>query len=115
MLKQVFKIGVFEKNTSDLDLSTHKWKEKILGSLKSSKKMTGSFTTISVNLKHPHELLLLKYKQPLSYHYSKSLETLFFTSGYIFLRKAFGRSVVTEALPSKSAYLFNLQTIPPSY
>jgi len=31
-----------------------------------TKKMTGSFTTISVNLKHPHELLLLKYNQPLS-------------------------------------------------
>lgn len=75
-----------------------------------TKKMTGSFTTISVNLKHPHELLLLKYNQPLSYHYSRSLDTLFFTSRYIFLRKAFGRSVVTEALPNKSAYVFSLFT-----
>jgi hypothetical protein len=75
-----------------------------------TKKMIGSFTTISVNLKHPHELLLLKYNQPLSYHYSQSLETLFFTSRYVFLRKAFGRSVVTEALPNKYAYLFNLYT-----
>jgi glucosamine 6-phosphate synthetase-like amidotransferase/phosphosugar isomerase protein len=75
-----------------------------------TEKMTGSFTTISVNLKRPSELLLLKYNQPLSYHYSQSLETLFFTSRYIFLRKAFGRSVVTEALPNKSAYVFNLFT-----
>ncbi|MCK4944150.1 MAG: class II glutamine amidotransferase [Candidatus Aminicenantes bacterium] len=75
-----------------------------------TKKMTGTFTTISVNLRNPCELLLLKYNQPLSYHYSHSLETLFFTSRYIFLRKAFGRSVITEALPSKTAYLFNLNS-----
>ena len=73
-----------------------------------TQKMTGSFTTISINLEHPHELLLLKYNQPLSYHYSKPLDTLFFTSRYVFLRKAFGRAVLTEALPSRSAYLFDL-------
>jgi len=73
-----------------------------------TKKITGTFTTLSVNLKNPYELLVLKYNQPLSYHYSESLKTLFFTSRYIFLRKAFGRAVITEALPAKSAYVFNL-------
>ena len=75
-----------------------------------TEKLTGSFTTLSVNLKHPHKLLLLKYDQPISYHYSHSLDTLFFTSRYIFLRKAFGRPVITEALRSKTAYLFNLSS-----
>lgn len=75
---------------------------------KSTRKLTGSFTTISLNLKHPSKILVLKYDQPLSYHYSRSLETLFFTSRYVFLRKAFGRSVVTEALPGKTGFLFDL-------
>ncbi|MEN8154276.1 MAG: hypothetical protein ABFR75_09665 [Acidobacteriota bacterium] len=75
-----------------------------------TKKLTGSFTTLSVNLKYPEKILLLKYNQPMSYHYSKSLETLFFTSKYLFLRKAFGRSVITEALPSRTGYMFNLSS-----
>lgn len=73
-----------------------------------TQKLTGSFTTLSVNVKHPTKILLLKYNQPISYHYSKSLEALFFTSRYLFLRRAFGKSVVTEALPSKTAYMFDL-------
>jgi glucosamine 6-phosphate synthetase-like amidotransferase/phosphosugar isomerase protein len=75
-----------------------------------TRKLTGSFTTLSVNRKDPRKLLLLKYNQPMSYHYSKNLDTLFFTSRYIFLRKAFGRSVVTEALPGRTAYIFDLFT-----
>jgi len=71
-------------------------------------KLEGSFTTLSVNLKFPRKILLLKYNQPMSFHYSKSLETLFFTSKYLFLRKAFGKAVVTEALPGKTAYIFDL-------
>ncbi len=74
-------------------------------------KMAGDFTTLSVNLKRPKELLLLKYNQPMSFHYSEDLDTLFFTSRYIFLRKAFGRSVITEALPGKSGYLFTMDEI----
>ncbi len=74
-------------------------------------KLTGSFTTISLSFKEPRKLLLLKYNQPLSYHYSKNLDTFFFTSRYIFLRKAFGRSVVTEAMPGRTAFIFDLSNV----
>ncbi len=73
-----------------------------------TKKLSGSFTTLSVNIKYPTKILLLKYNQPMSYHYSRQLDTLFFTSRYLFLRKAFGKSVITEALPGKTAYMFDL-------
>lgn len=83
--------------------------EKLTRSIQgATRKLTGSFTTLSVNIKRPTKILLLKYNQPMSYHYSKSLETIFFTSKYLFLRKAFGKSVVTEALQSKTAYMFDL-------
>lgn len=73
-----------------------------------TKRLTGSFTTLSVHLSCPQEVLVLKYDQPVSYHYSRSLHSLFFSSRYIFLRKAFGKQVITEALQSKTAFVFNL-------
>lgn len=72
-----------------------------------SRKLTGYFTTLSVQLDNPHEVLVLKYNQPVSFHFSRSLQAYFFSSRYLFLRKAFGRQVVTEALESKTGYLFD--------
>ncbi|MBK5967354.1 glucosamine--fructose-6-phosphate aminotransferase [Thiorhodovibrio litoralis] len=72
-----------------------------------SRELTGYFTTLSVQLEKPHQVLVMKYNNPVSFHYSRSLQAYFFSSRYVFLRKAFGRQVVTEALESKTGYLFD--------
>jgi glucosamine 6-phosphate synthetase-like amidotransferase/phosphosugar isomerase protein len=68
--------------------------------------LSGRMTTVSADVRHPKELLVLKRDMPLSMHYEESIHALFFSSRYIFLRKAFGRSVITEALETKQGYIF---------
>jgi len=69
--------------------------------------LVGSYTTMFFNRILPHNIFLLKYDNPISVHYAQDLNSLFFSSGYVFLRRAFGRSVITEALPSKRGYVFD--------
>lgn len=97
---------------SILNKALYKKKNKkfILDVQRSVRKFAGSFTTISINLEYPSKVLILRYNQPLSYHYSSSLKTLFFASRYIFLRKIFGRSVVAESLSEKTGFLFDLSS-----
>ena len=57
-------------------------------------------------------LLVLKRGNPLCLHYEPSLKALFFSSRYLFLRKAFGRAVITEALSNETAYLFDALRLP---
>jgi glucosamine 6-phosphate synthetase-like amidotransferase/phosphosugar isomerase protein len=76
-----------------------------------SELLHGSYTTIYLHPENPNRLYLLKYNNPMSVHYSPGLQSLFFSSRYIFLRKAFGRSVITEALPSRSGYIFDAEEI----
>lgn len=71
----------------------------------------GSYTSIYLHPKEPSRLYLLKYNNPMSVHYSPRHQALFFSSRYIFLRKAFGRAVITEALPSRSGYVFDARII----
>ena len=71
----------------------------------------GSYTTIYLHPDDPSRLYLLKYNNPMSVHYSPECQALFFSSRYIFLRKAFGRAVITEALPSQSGYIFDSNLI----
>ena len=73
--------------------------------------LVGSYTTLFFNRSFPRILFLLKYDKPISVHYSPDLNSLFFCSRYVFLRKAFGRSVVTEALPSKTGYVFDARQL----
>ncbi len=73
--------------------------------------LVGSYTTLSFNRKSPQVLLLLKYDNPISVHYAPDLQSLFFSSRYIFLRIAFGRSVITEALASKKGYVFDARRL----
>ncbi len=74
--------------------------------------LEGTFATLSVDLRRPTGLLVLKQLQPLCLHYEPELEALFFSSRYAFLRKAFGRSVVTEALESRRGFYFDAQGLP---
>ncbi|MBN1936818.1 MAG: hypothetical protein JW934_19310 [Anaerolineae bacterium] len=75
-------------------------------------RLQGRFTTLSVDLREPCRLLAIKADMPLCAHYYAPLQILCFSSRYLFLRKAFGRAVVTEALPSQHAYLFDARELP---
>lgn len=73
--------------------------------------LVGSYTILYFHPNEPYRLYLLKYNNPVSVHYEPELNSLFFSSRYVFLRKAFGRSVITEALPSKMGYVFDARLI----
>lgn len=72
----------------------------------------GRFATLSIDLRRPTRLLALKHLQPLCIHYERPLAALFFSSRYIFLRRAFGRSVITEALESGHGFYFDALDFP---
>lgn len=74
--------------------------------------LEGTFATLSVDLRKPTGLLVTKNMMPLCLHYEERLGALFFSSRYLFLRRAFGHSVVTEALPSGRGFYFNAQQLP---
>lgn len=73
--------------------------------------LEGTFATLSVDLRAPTWLLALKWQRPLCLHYEERHRALYFSSRYIFLRKAFGRSVITEALDSDHGYLFDADSL----
>lgn len=73
--------------------------------------LEGFFTTLSIDLRRPTRLLILKYLRPLCLHYEKRLNALFFSSRYLFLRKAFGHTVITEALESKQGFIFDAEQL----
>jgi len=74
--------------------------------------LDGRFATLSVDVRKPTQLLALKHLRPLCLHYEAPLQTLFFSSRYIFLRRAFGRAVVTEALDSGFGFCFDALRLP---
>ncbi|MBU0494957.1 MAG: hypothetical protein KKB13_24195 [Chloroflexi bacterium] len=47
-----------------------------------------------------------------SLEYEPALQALFFSSRYLFLRQAFGHSVITEALDPGQAHLFDAELLP---
>ncbi len=73
--------------------------------------LEGRLASICVDLRRPTQLLVIKRNNPLCMHYEPELQAIFFSSRYLFLRKAFGRSVITEALRSDSAYLFDAERL----
>ncbi|MBN1659065.1 MAG: hypothetical protein JXA93_11710 [Anaerolineae bacterium] len=75
-------------------------------------RLEGRFATMNVDLRRPDRLLVLKNEAPLCVHYHAPWQALCFSSRYLFLRKAFGRSVVTEALDSGYGYLFDAAGLP---
>ena len=60
----------------------------------------------------PTRLLALKHLRPLCFHYEPALQVVFFSSRYLFLRKAFGRSVLTEALEPNHGFVFDAEFLP---
>lgn len=74
--------------------------------------LDGTFATLSVDIRYPGRLLVLKHLRPLCIHYEEDWQALFFSSRYIFLRKAFGRQVITEALDSGFGFVFDAWQLP---
>ena len=74
--------------------------------------LQGRFATLSVHLNRPEWLLVLRNGMPLCVHYHRPWQALCFSSRYLFLRKAFGREVITERLDSGQAYLFDATRLP---
>ncbi|HEY84337.1 MAG TPA: hypothetical protein G4N96_04380 [Chloroflexi bacterium] len=73
--------------------------------------LQGKFTFLAVDRRAPDRLLVLKHNNPLSIHFEADWNALVFSSRYIFLRKAFGRSVVTEVLPHDQLLLFETSSL----
>jgi len=73
--------------------------------------LEGPMAVMAVDLQNPSRLLVIKDGSPLCVHYEPKYEALFFSSRYLFLRKAFGRSVITEALPAPSVMLFDADNL----
>ena len=69
--------------------------------------LEGKMVSMAVDLRNPTRLLVVKRNNPLSLHYEASLRALFFSSRYLFLRKTFGRSVITEVLANETLYAFD--------
>jgi glucosamine 6-phosphate synthetase-like amidotransferase/phosphosugar isomerase protein len=74
--------------------------------------LDGLFATLSVDLRNPARLVVLKHRRPLCLHYEDSLEALFFSSRYVFLRLAFGQSVIMEVLEDGFGYCFDAFDLP---
>ncbi|HTP11154.1 MAG TPA: hypothetical protein VMP08_23025 [Anaerolineae bacterium] len=74
--------------------------------------MEGQFTFVALDRRCPAHLLVLKHANPLCLHYQSEWQALFFCSRYLFLRQAFGRSVITEALPHDQLLYFDACRLP---
>lgn len=74
--------------------------------------LDGPVSVLAVDLRYPARLLVIKNRAPLCMHYEPKWGTLLFSSRYIFLRKAFGRQVATEKLPTSHVMGFDANKIP---
>ncbi len=75
-------------------------------------RLQGRFAFLSCDQRAPQKLLVVKHQNPLCLHFHAQWNALIFSSRYIFLRKAFGHAVVTEALPHDQLLLFDAGKLP---
>jgi glucosamine 6-phosphate synthetase-like amidotransferase/phosphosugar isomerase protein len=76
-----------------------------------SREVIGSYVILYVNPTLPYSVFLLKYKNPVSVHWDDELGALFFSSRYLFLRKTFGRSAITDGLPGRTGFMFDARML----
>lgn len=74
--------------------------------------LRGKLASLYIDLRDPAQLIVIKRDNPLSLHYEPSLQALFFSSRYLFLRKAFGLSVIGESLENESVYFSHAKELP---
>ena len=73
--------------------------------------LSGTFSALAVDLRDPNRLVAFKRGNPLCYHRDEPLRAVFLASRYLFLRRAFGRAVLTEALAPEHVHCFNREGI----
>ena len=73
--------------------------------------LRGSFTCLFYHSRQPVRLVCLRYDNPISTYYAPELKTLFFSSRYLFLRKTFGRQVISPPMPARTAFVFESSTL----
>lgn len=95
-------IALLDSISADMALSSYGGKLYLI-----SKLLIGSYVVLYVNPALPYAVFLLKYKNPVSVYWNQELGVLFFSSRYLFLRKTFGRSVITDALPGRTGFMFD--------
>lgn len=74
--------------------------------------LEGQFTFLACDQRQPERLLVLKHNNPLCVHFHLEWNALIFSSRYIFLRQAFGRSLTAEALEHDRLMYFDARMIP---
>ncbi|MEW5867705.1 MAG: hypothetical protein AB1894_00390 [Chloroflexota bacterium] len=77
--------------------------------------LQGQFTFLACDCRRPGRLLVLKHQNPLCAHFQPAWNAIIFSSRYVFLRKAFGFSVITEALPHDQLLLYDASRLPQDY
>ncbi len=82
-------------------------KQNIQGLIEGLKALEGKFTFLASIKNTPEKLLVVKHLNPLSLFYEEKWQALFFSSRYIFLRKTFGESVVSQEIKSDKILLFD--------
>jgi glucosamine 6-phosphate synthetase-like amidotransferase/phosphosugar isomerase protein len=74
--------------------------------------MKGQFTFLAADQRAPHKLLVVRHQNPLSIYYHPHWNALVFSSSYIFLRKSFGRAILSQTVPQNQLLLFETATLP---
>lgn len=74
--------------------------------------LAGQVTFLACDRRAPGRLLAMRHKNPLSLHYHAPWQALLFSSSYLFLRKTFGRILLTETMPHDQLMLFDARTLP---
>ena len=75
-------------------------------------RLQGRFTFLACDRRAAAKLLVVKHQNPLCLHFHVRWNAHILSSRYIFLRKAFGHSVITEALPHDRLLLFDATQLP---
>ena len=99
-------IALLDSISADMVLPSYGGKLYLL-----SKTVIGSYVVLYVNPALPYAVFLLKYKNPVSVYWNQELGALFFSSRYLFLRKTFGRSVITDGLPGRTGFMFDARML----
>ncbi len=74
--------------------------------------LRGDFTFLACDRRAPDKLLVVRHQnKPLSVHFQPAWNVLIFSSRYIFLRKRFGRALLTEELPRDHLLLFEARSL----
>jgi len=73
--------------------------------------LRGAFTFLACDRRSPEKLLVVRHNRPLSIHFQPDWNALIFSSRYIFLRKRFGISILTETLFRDQLLLYEASSL----